>query len=958
MLRARRFAFTLLLTTAAAGLAQPGRIELVSRAPVSQAPDTTGGSFLTSERSLSADGRYLVFNSAARNVVSGQADANRFEDVFLYDRVVDTTTLVSHAAGAPRRTGDGGSYAASISADGRWIAFVSDALDLIEDPPEALPFARRIYLYETSTGDVTLAGGDFGHAEAPLLSADGSWVAFTRLQTGKQNVELYERATGNTILVARDRAVAAVHGLSADGRFLLFTASDQRKGSDVFLYDRVAGAATLVSHATGALLTAANGLSYSPRLSGSGQFVVFASEATNLIPGLTDANRQPDVFLYDRLTGALSLVNRDPARPNATIPSGGFEPAVSADGSTLAWFDANPIRQPRGGHLFLTDRVTGATTQVEPEANWGMRSAVLSTNGHRVAFTSHATNLVAGQEDRSRTLDIFLFDRVSGTTALVSHAAGSAARTGNESSVMPVLSADGEWLAYGSVAGDLVAGLRDNPGGDPTGDVFLYETDTAANRLITRHAQGLASRTTFGNSDAPSVSGDGRYVAFYSFAPDLIPGQVEGNIFRDIFLYDRITHETVLVSHSTASPVRTGTGDSQAPLISRDGGVVVFLSEALDLVPGQRLGGYPQQVFLWDRRTGKTVLVSHASGSRDRGADSVSYPIQVSADGDTVLFRSAASNLVPGQRDRNGVSSDFFLYDRRTGKIILASRSMASPSWTGNDRVEAAGMSADGSVVAFSSYATDLTTDSPRAADGGVYVFEKRTGKVTRIVVDGGASAPVAFNNIPLLSADGRYIAFIDADGNARDLVLLDRASGTAQRVAPTGNLLVSAYGLSDDGRFLLFANPFGDLIPGQIDADFDVDLFLFDRVTEETRLVSHIPARPLQAGLYGAEYGQLSADGRYVAFLSASPELEPGTPFNPGYSDVFLYDRATELVTLVSRSRVYPGRGGNGPSLSVSTSAFGGFVAFASQASDLVPRDFNSVDSDVFLYIPAGGIP
>ena len=805
MLRARFFAFTLLFTTAA-GLAQPGRIELVSRAPVPQAPDTTGGSFLTSEHSLSADGRYLVFNSVATNVVPGQADANRFEDVFLYDRVVDTMVLVSHAAGAPRRTGDGGSYFASISADGRWVAFTSDALDLVEGLPEGLP-VRMIYFYETSTGDVTLAGGGGppGSAWSPLISADGNWVASLKL-AAKESVQLSERATGNTIVVAKDRAVAAVHGLSADGRVLLFTASDQRKGSDVFLYDRVSGATTLVSHAAGAPLTAANGLSYSPRLSASGQFVVFASEATNLIPGVTDANHQPDVFLYDRLTGALSLVNRDPARPNATIPSGGFAPLISDDGSTLAWFDADPIRQPRGGRLFLTDRVTGATTPVEPEANWGLRAAVLSANGRRVAFTSHATNLVAGQQDLPRTLDLFLFDRGSGTTVLASHAAGAAARTGNQgSAALPSLSADGEWLAYGSGSSDLVAGLRDNPGGNPTGDVFLYETDTSANRLVTRHGQGLASRTTFGTSDAPSISGDGRYVAFYSYATDLIPGQVEGNVGRDVFLYDRITQETVLVSHSTASPIKTGNGDSQIPLISRDGGVVVFLSEALDLVPGQRLGGYPQQLFLWDRRTGKTVLISRARGSRDRGADSFSVPIQVSADGNTVLFRSAANNLVPGQKNRNGVSSDFFLYDRRTGKTTLASRAVASPVWTGNDRVEAAAMSADGSVVAFSSYATDLTADSPSAAAGGVYVFEKRTGKVARIVVDGGASAPVAFNNIPLLSADGRYIAFIDADGDSRDLVLLDRATGTAVKVAPVGNLLVSAYGLSDDGRYLLF---------------------------------------------------------------------------------------------------------------------------------------------------------
>ncbi|HEX6899455.1 MAG TPA: hypothetical protein VF789_07075 [Thermoanaerobaculia bacterium] len=961
MLRARFLAFTLLLTTALPGLAAADSIELVSRAPVAQAPDTTGGSDLGYRRSLSSDGRYLTFISVATNLVSGQVDANANDDIFFYDRVADTMTLVSHAANVPRRTGDGRSHSPTLSADGRWIAFLSDATDLVEDLPEGLPTAR-IYLYETSTGDLTLVGKDPESAGPPILSADGGWVAFIRFHAGKRNVEIYERATGNTILVAQYRAVAEVHGLSADGRFLLFTASDRRKGSDVFLYDRVAGATTLVSHAAGAPLTAANGLSYSPSLSASGQFVVFVSRATNLISDLTDANRKPDVFLYDRLTGALSLVNRDPARPNATIAWGGFGPAISADGSTIAWFDADPVLQPWGGHLFLTDRVTGATTQVDAGANRGAHEAALSGDGRRVAFTSRATNLVAGQQDQRSTFDIFLYDRPSRTTVLASHAARAATRAANQDSVTPALSTDGEWLAYFSFAGDLAAGLRDALGED----IFFYEVDTAANRVATRHGQGLASRTTFETSDSPAVSGDGRYVAFSSYATDLIPGQVEGNfIARDIFLYDRITHATVLVSHSTASPVRTANGESQLLLISRDGGVVVFFSVASDLVPGQRVAPDTAQVYLWDRRTGKTVLVSHASASLLQGGNGFSVPVQVSADGNTVLFRSAATDLIPGFADRTETSADFFLYDRRTGTITLASRALASPVWTGNGRPEAAAMSADGSVVAFSSYATDLTPDSPPEAAGGVYVFEKGTGKVTRIVVDGGAAAPAAFSNIPLLSADGRYIAFLNANGDARDLVLLDRVAGTALKVAPVGNLRVSAYGLSDDGRYLLFLSGSGEVVPGQIDANTANDLFLFDRVTRETRLVSHLPGRPLETAPYGVDHGLpsaqglLSADGRYVAFVSISPELEPSPapPFRSTFHDVFLYDRTTETVTLVSRSRVYPGRGGAGPSYTPSISASGGFVAFASQASDFVPKDLNS-NSDVFLYIPAGGLP
>lgn len=129
MLRARRFAFTLLLTTAAVGLAD-GRVELVSRAPARLAPDTTGGSFVLSERSLSADGRYVAF-SAFQDFEPAPAP-NRSEtlDVFLYDRVTEDVTLVSGSLAYPGRGGNKASYDPVVSATGGFVAFVSQASDL------------------------------------------------------------------------------------------------------------------------------------------------------------------------------------------------------------------------------------------------------------------------------------------------------------------------------------------------------------------------------------------------------------------------------------------------------------------------------------------------------------------------------------------------------------------------------------------------------------------------------------------------------------------------------------------------------------------------------------------------------------------------------------------------------------------------------------------------------------
>ena len=115
---------------------------------------------------------------------------------------------------------------------------------------------------------------------------------------------------------------------------------------------------------------------------------------------------------------------------------------------------------------------------------------------------------------------------------------------------------------------------------------------------------------------------------------------------------------------------------------------------------------------------------------------------------------------------------------------------------------------------------------------------------------------------------------------------------------------------------------------------------------------MSHVPGSPLRAGEFGAFGGRLSADGRYVVFVSHAPDLLPEPPqFAP--NSVFLYDRTSGDVTLVSRSAVLPTRAGNGGSQDPTISANGGFVAFTSFASDLVTGDFNGNTPDVFLYVP-----
>lgn len=962
-------------------------IELISKIPPRIAPGTALGLLGFLQRpALSDDGRFVVFLSSAPNLVPGQIDPEPGFDIFLHDRVSGSTHLITHAAGSPATAADRGlDQSPSVSADSRFVAFASFASNLTPGVEESAD-TQNIYLWDRETGQTTLASRRAGTQEdadagslSPVLSADGSVLVFvshatdlvpgTTLAHRGENVYLYERASGAVVLVSRSAASASRSGnntsfgpaVSADGRYVAYLsgATDlvagqndiNGEGQDIFLFDRFTGATTLVSHVSGSALTTPNGSSHGQSLSADGRYVVFGSHGTDLVPGVSDTNGEPDAFLFDRLQGTVSFVSLSGGSPE--IADGGYEPQISRDGSTVAYFLDNP-GQPQGGQIVAYDVPTGSRSLVTrtPEspftfADRGATYLSLSANGRLVTFTSRANNLVTGQQDLNRgDPDVFVHDRTTGATNLVSHAAGSPVRSGAlGSSYPPVISADGSWIAYGSFAFDLVAGVRD-PGGSP--DLFLYERAAGDNRIVTLHAPGLASLTGLGDSRRPAMSADGRYVAFTSNAA-LLPG-LETQARFNVYLHDRVTRRTVLVSRSTGPGFAGGNGNSEEPRISRDGGVVIFHSQAGDLVPGQDNRGGTFGVFLWDRRTGRTTLVSHAHASRTRVATGRSFVGDVSADGNVVAFTSTATDLVRRQRDTNNVS-DVFVWDRRTGATALVSHHPSRASRTGNGASLFSSMSADGAFIAFDSAAFDLAVpvlDLNSLNDA--FVYERRTGRVSLLSRAGGAFS----GRSPLISANGRWAAFIagNRDQTRESIVLLNRATGGAIGIAPSTPRVNRLHGFSDNGRWLLLSSDAPDLVPGQTEDVLDVDLFLFDRVSREVRLVSHVPGDPLRAAGRAFE-GHLSPDGRWTAFTSSSSLLLPEAAFPP-ILNVFRYDRTTEEVTLVTRSAFDPSRGAHSESFEPVV-INSGLVAFTSQAGNLVPRDFNSGLMDVFVYVPEG---
>ncbi|OGT31992.1 MAG: hypothetical protein A2W28_11800, partial [Gammaproteobacteria bacterium RBG_16_51_14] len=320
--------------------------------------------------------------------------------------------------------------------------------------------------------------------------------------------------------------------------------------------------------------TPANGDSFSPTLSADGRYVAFESDATNLVIG--DSNGTDDVFIHDRVTGVTTRVS---VSGGTQANDASDSPALSADGRYVAFYsDATNLvtGDSNGtGDIFVHDRVTGVTTRVSvsggTQANDASDSPALSADGRYVAFYSDATNLVTG--DTNGTGDIFIHNRETGETTRVSVADDVTEANGYSDS--PALSADGRYVAFYSDATNLVTG-----GASGIGDIFVHDRETAG--VTTRVS--VASNGTEADSASilPTLSADGRYVAFTSFASNLDPGDTNGMF--DIFVHDRVTVETTRVS--VASNGTEADFDSFSPTLSADGRYVTFESWASNLVTG------------------------------------------------------------------------------------------------------------------------------------------------------------------------------------------------------------------------------------------------------------------------------------------------------------------------------------------------------------------------------------
>jgi Tol biopolymer transport system component len=390
-----------------------------------------------------------------------------------------------------------------------------------------------------------------------------------------------------------------------------------------------------------------------------------------------------------------------------------------------------------------------------------------------------------------------------------------------------------------------------------------------------------------GDSNLPSISADGRHVAFDCLAGNLVGG--DANSAFDAFVRDLAAGTTECVS---VGPSGTpGNSHSLHPVLSLDGRYVVFESAASDLVAGDTNGGY--DVFLRDRAVGSTERVSVASNGAE--AHGWSTNPAVSADGRFVVFRSLASDLVAG--DTNGVD-DVFVRDRLNGTTERISVDSGGAEANGASTLLGRSISADGRFVAFHSDASNLVGgDTNSAAD--VFVRDRLTGTTERVSIGPGGVEGDADSRSPALSADGRHVVFHSAASNLVvgdtagfvDAFLHDRQSGTTLRLSvdaggTQGNADTWYPTLAPDGGSAVFWSFATNLVAG--DTNGRVDTFVRDLQAATIERVS-LDSQGVQ-GNQVSGFGSLSAGGRYVAFWSYASNLVAGD--TNARSDIFLRDR------------------------------------------------------------------
>lgn len=733
------------------------------------------------------------------------------------------------------------------------------------------------------------------------------------------------------------------------------TSNDFNGSRDIFVRD--AGSATTILVSATPSGTSGNKDSYNPLLSADGRYVLFESDASDLVAG--DNNNARDVFRRDLQTGATILASSSVS--GAAANSGSSAQAISSDGKRALFVSAatNLVGVSIAGQqqLFVRDIVAGTTTLVSANFNdtaggngpsTGIKPAVFSPNGRFVAYESTATDIVSNDLNGVRP-DIFLRDLEQSTTTIVSmNFQGTG--TGDHFSEYPIFDSTGQKIAFISKSADLTA---DPPLGFPNFRVFVRNLTTSTTTLVSKDHTFDAETPQLSHN--PVFSPDGRYIGYEGIITDNLTA---------VYARDLTTNTTILVSANTTPGGHLADGQSATPAFSPDSQRVYFTSTATNLVAGVAAG--ISQIYSRNLTSSSTALVSaQTNGGAGNGASTL--PV-LSPNGSRLAFQSQSSGLVAAD---NNALQDLFFADSETGVISLASpRSSAlQPEYTSRtlttDTRQPTGISSDGRYVVFTSNAQDLVAN--KVAGKNAYRTDRQTG-VTQLVsvnADGltGGKPGVDVSGNVALSADGRYVVFASGlgpdlvpglqfeSGSTRGIYVRDMASGTTKAInlnvaGKIAGLTAEPYTISPNGRYVAFATNL-QLLPA--DTNNASDVYVYD-LQQNTLLLASATAAG-QAGnalstiLSSTATGEgrdiFSTDGRYLLFTSNATDLVAGGGANAALYRRDLQSGVTALVSMKATGEA-------ATTFGHSLSADGSRVVFVTNTS-LVTQDTNN-QSDIYL--------
>ncbi|HEX5221085.1 MAG TPA: hypothetical protein VFZ59_16090 [Verrucomicrobiae bacterium] len=799
---------------------------------------------------LSTNAQFVLFESSANNLVA--KDTNNATDIFLRDLISGATSLVSVSTNG--FAGNGASRRAVMTPDGRYVAFVSEASDLVSGDTNKIAdvFVRDLQTLTTTLISIGAVSTNpsltvpFGSSESPEISADGRYVAFSSTATN------------------------VVPGV--------------RTAGDIYVHDRVAGTNIWVSSGMRARLQAAkgttNGVCYNLALSDDGKFVAYQASVSPLGAGVNSGI----ILRYSLETELTDLIHTN-APTAIPVAEETRNLDLTPDGSVIAFVANSNGVQATTTCVQVWNASSASVTLVSGNLSNLVTTGSLSTRpvidatGRYVVFVSSAANLVTNS--LSGLWHVYVRDLLTATPTLV-NATTNEMGTSVSASTVATLSANGRLVAFESVDGGLVPNDHNR-----SLDVFVRDLDANTNELISAHHATLPSASASGPSllSEFAASADGRFVAFASEVDDPAMGDTNG--YRDVFVRD-LAHGTNLLVSVTPWGM-TGNGSSSEPAISGDGRYVAFASAATNLALGDTNG--MTDVFVRDLQTGITVLASaKPSGG---SANSNAYSPVLNADGRWLMFRSQARDLVSGNFSSR---QNLFLRDMQT-----------TTTWaltTGGVYAEA--MTPDGRFVALSGHDTGVGGDFQYVWDSflATRVFTNTTLGVTNVAIssDGNWIAYSIYTQLRVvdrarstnwlvtlqttssiskhrLSADGRWLVFTRpvTPNSWNQVNLYDVQNRTEFLVSHALDFTPGAGGHSDsaelspDGRFVAYRTLATNIVSGV--SGLTRQIILYDRQTGINTLVS----ASRYTGLPGNDHSlraTFSADGQTLLLQSWASDL------------------------------------------------------------------------------------